>query len=147
MITASWKGDKDRMKLSTAQYKMVDQKVDHWLARLLDLSGRNRLLYFKETKTTTISVKVPAPEDLFTRLVEKGEGLWLANPSAASFSGWATMIASCLRDDYRSLTDPATGAPPEAAGRGGLTRGGPDIVGGGAECPTLPVPVSGFPAS
>lgn len=45
-----------------------------------------------------------------TRLVPEGEGLWLANPLSAPFSGWATMIASCLRDDYRSLIDPVTGA-------------------------------------
>jgi hypothetical protein len=44
-----------------------------------------------------------------TRLVREGEGLWLANASSAAFSGWATMIASCLRDDYRSLIDPVTG--------------------------------------
>jgi hypothetical protein len=45
-----------------------------------------------------------------TRLVGAGEGLWLANTAPAAFSGWATMIASCLREDYRSVIDPATGA-------------------------------------
>lgn len=45
-----------------------------------------------------------------TRLVSEGEGLWLANPAGAPFSGWVTLIASCLRDDSRSLVDPATGA-------------------------------------
>ncbi len=45
-----------------------------------------------------------------TRLVREGEGLWLANPSAAPFRGWATLIASCLRDDSRSVVDPTTGA-------------------------------------
>ncbi len=45
-----------------------------------------------------------------TRLSGQGEGLWLGNPAAAPFSGWATMLASCLRDDYRSVRDPATGA-------------------------------------
>ena len=44
------------------------------------------------------------------RLIRQGEGLWLANPASAPFSGWATLIASCLRDDSRSLVDPATGA-------------------------------------
>ena len=45
-----------------------------------------------------------------TRLVPEGEGLWLANAASRPFSGWATMIASCLRDDYHSVVDPATGA-------------------------------------
>ena len=31
-------------------------------------------------------------------------------PPAAPFSGWVTMISTCLRDDYHSVTDPATGA-------------------------------------
>lgn len=45
-----------------------------------------------------------------TRLTREGEGLWLANAAPAAFSGWATLVASGLRDDYRSMVDPATGA-------------------------------------
>ncbi len=45
-----------------------------------------------------------------TRLVGEGEGFWLANPTRAPFCGWVTMISTCLRDDYRSVTDPTTGA-------------------------------------
>lgn len=45
-----------------------------------------------------------------TRLAGEGEGLWLANPAPQAFRGWATLITSCLRDDYRSLVDPETGA-------------------------------------
>jgi hypothetical protein len=45
-----------------------------------------------------------------SRLAPEGEGLWLANPASRPFNGWATMITSCLRDDYRSLVDPGTGA-------------------------------------
>ena len=44
-----------------------------------------------------------------TRLVREPEGLWVANPAPAQFSGWANLIASCLREDYRSVVDPATG--------------------------------------
>ena len=44
-----------------------------------------------------------------TRLVREPEGLWLANTAPGSFSGWANLIASCLREDYRSVVDPATG--------------------------------------
>ncbi len=45
-----------------------------------------------------------------TRLAGEGPGLWLANPARGPFSGWVTMIATCLRDEARSVTDPATGA-------------------------------------
>ncbi len=44
-----------------------------------------------------------------TRLSGQAEGLWLANSASAPFSGWATMIASCLRDDYRSVVDASSG--------------------------------------
>lgn len=44
-----------------------------------------------------------------TRLSPEGEGLWIANPAAAPFRGWATLIASALREDYQSVIDPASG--------------------------------------
>jgi hypothetical protein len=45
-----------------------------------------------------------------TKLVGAGEGLYLANPANAPFRGWVRTIATCLRDEYRSLEDPDTGA-------------------------------------
>jgi hypothetical protein len=44
-----------------------------------------------------------------TRLSREGEGLWLANPAETSFSGWAMLLTSALRDDYHSLVDSTTG--------------------------------------
>ena len=44
------------------------------------------------------------------RLLKEGEGLFVANPSRKPFSGWVRLPASCLRDDYRSLLNPASGA-------------------------------------
>lgn len=43
------------------------------------------------------------------RLTPEGEGLWLANPTPETYRGWATLIASCLREDYRSVVDEASG--------------------------------------
>lgn len=43
-----------------------------------------------------------------TRLVSEAPGLWLANPSTEPFSGWVTINASCLRDDYKAIIDPQT---------------------------------------
>ena len=45
-----------------------------------------------------------------SRLLREGEGLFVANPSRQPFSGWVRMPATCLRDDYRSLLNPSTGA-------------------------------------
>jgi len=44
-----------------------------------------------------------------TKLVSEGEGLFVANPSPAPFSGWISFIASALRDNYRSVEDAKTG--------------------------------------
>lgn len=45
-----------------------------------------------------------------TRLVDQGEGLFLANPSPAPFSGWVRMISTCLRENFQTVEDPQTGA-------------------------------------
>jgi hypothetical protein len=45
-----------------------------------------------------------------SRLLREGEGLFVANPSRQPFSGWVRMPSTCLRDDYHSLVNPATGA-------------------------------------
>ncbi len=46
---------------------------------------------------------------LRTALVPEGEGLFVANPAPAPFSGWARMPATCLREAYKSVEDPRTG--------------------------------------
>lgn len=45
-----------------------------------------------------------------TRFAREAEGLWVANPSGAPYTGWVTLIASCLRQKTHALTDAATGA-------------------------------------
>jgi hypothetical protein len=42
--------------------------------------------------------------------VPLGEGLFVANPSGAPWSGWVDLIATCLRGDYKSVEDAETGA-------------------------------------
>ena len=43
------------------------------------------------------------------RLLPEGEGLFVANPSPLPFTGWVRMPATCLREDFRSLVNPASG--------------------------------------
>jgi hypothetical protein len=45
-----------------------------------------------------------------TKIGRAGEGVFVANPAQAEFSGWVRMIATCLREDYQSLENPSTGA-------------------------------------
>ncbi len=44
-----------------------------------------------------------------TRLADKPAGLYLANTARMPWSGWVTMPATCLREDYKSVEDPQSG--------------------------------------
>lgn len=44
-----------------------------------------------------------------TRLAQEPEGLYVANCAKQPWSGWVKMIATALREDYRSIEDLATG--------------------------------------
>ena len=46
-----------------------DERIEQWKSRLLDLSRRNRLLYFRPTKFSTIQVTSPGLQELFNALV------------------------------------------------------------------------------
>src|SRR3954471_21635831 len=42
----------------------VEQRLEDWRRRLIDLSHRNRLIAFKATKATTLQVVAPSVEEL-----------------------------------------------------------------------------------
>ena len=54
------------------------------------------------------------------RLANAEEGFYVVNASKLPWSGWITMLSSCLRDAYRSLEDPATGVKTPLELRNGL---------------------------
>ena len=45
-----------------------------------------------------------------TRLIDQGEGLYLANTSKLPFSGWIRMPVTCFRGDFKSVEDTRSGA-------------------------------------
>ena len=45
-----------------------------------------------------------------TRLANASEGLFLANPTDAPFTGWVSIPTPALRQDYQSVQDPESGA-------------------------------------
>jgi len=55
--------------------KTFTQKVEFWKTQLLDLSRRNRLLFFKESKYSNLKMVQPRLEEIFDRLVLQGESL------------------------------------------------------------------------
>jgi hypothetical protein len=44
-----------------------------------------------------------------TAVYDRQEGLYVANTARLPWNGWVAMPSSCLRGDFRSLEDPATG--------------------------------------
>ena len=46
----------------------VSRRIDDWKSRLIDLSKRNNLVYYKETKRGTLSISSPSPEAVFNLL-------------------------------------------------------------------------------
>ncbi len=51
-----------------------------------------------------------SPNEFARGCCPRAKDLFVANPSRQPFSGWVRMPVTCLRDDYRSLFNPATGA-------------------------------------
>jgi len=47
----------------------VDSRIDEWKRKLIDLTRRNRLLFFRPTRSSTLRIEEPSSEDVFKRLV------------------------------------------------------------------------------
>ncbi|EGD47043.1 Protein of unknown function DUF3320 [Ruminiclostridium papyrosolvens DSM 2782] len=60
--------------------KELDVKIEQWKKRLLDLSKRNRLINFKETKRSSVSITYPSFEVLYKRIVFDEEALSFPYP-------------------------------------------------------------------
>ena len=60
--------------------RAVAKQLEYWKDRLLDMSRRNRLLFFKVTKASTAEITHPLPSALFDRLVVKGKDLEFCLP-------------------------------------------------------------------
>lgn len=58
----------------------VEHKLKYWSQELHDMSGRNRLLFYKETKTSTANIEKPAFAALFHLLVEQETELFAPLP-------------------------------------------------------------------
>ena len=54
----------------------VQEKLDYWAAQLRDMGRRNHLLFFKETKSSTLIIEEPNIIDIFNRLVVKNKPIF-----------------------------------------------------------------------
>ena len=58
----------------------LDRKIQYWKSKLLDLSKRNRMINYRETKRSTLKILQPDFEELFNRLAINEEELTFQRP-------------------------------------------------------------------
>ena len=55
--------------------RVLEKKISHWKQQLLDLSKRNRMINFKESRLSTLKLTSPDCTELYNRIVTKEEEL------------------------------------------------------------------------
>ena len=73
-------------ELSTAKSVIFDRKYDHWKKQLLDLTKRNRMINYRETKRSTLKILEPGFTELFNRLAINEEELTFQRPIDRDFN-------------------------------------------------------------
>ena len=53
----------------------IDSCINEWKRRLIDLTHRNRLIYFVPRRSSSIQIAEPSPSDVFNRLVTEEKPL------------------------------------------------------------------------
>jgi len=66
-------------EMNSRIWHLIMKRIEDWKARLIDFTRRNRLLYHKPTKRSSISISRPDAITIFNKLVLKGSQLeiWL----------------------------------------------------------------------
>ena len=76
-------------KIGQKTWSLVMRRIEDWKSRLIDLSRRNNLLYFRRTKSGNLSVSRPSAETVFDGLVLRNRHweFWLPPEEAKSSDG------------------------------------------------------------
>ena len=98
------------IQLNSRDSEKVNSRLKYWGQQLYDLSGRNRLLFYRDTKSSTATILEPDFKRLFETLVEKGAELSVPLPTRRE------MIPQELLLDESELAELGQGAvnPDEA---------------------------------
>lgn len=59
----------ERSTLSINSESLIKRHIEEWKQKLIDLTRRNRLIYFKQTKSSTLIISHPEPQTVFEQLV------------------------------------------------------------------------------
>lgn len=65
--------------------KNIDDNIERWKKRLLDLGKRNRLINFKETKRSNVGITSPNYEVLYKRIVQNEDELSFSFPLKTTY--------------------------------------------------------------
>jgi hypothetical protein len=68
------------MALDVASMSRVARRIEEWKLKLIDLSRRNRLIYFSPAKSSNVQIIAPAMKAIFDRLVVRGKGWEIFQP-------------------------------------------------------------------
>ncbi len=75
-----------RFLAGTQKEGKVEAQLQYWSQQLHDLSGRNRLLYYRETRASSATIQDPPFLELYRLLVERGVELRAPLPSLADIA-------------------------------------------------------------
>lgn len=75
-----------RPRSGTQAHGKVESQLRYWTQQLHDLSGRNRLLYYRETRSSSAIIESPSASDLVRLLVENRGILRVPLPSVADLA-------------------------------------------------------------
>jgi len=77
----------------SALHSHVYQYIDGWKSKLIDLSRRNRLIYFRPYKSSNLVVSQPNMQDIFDRLVVRGRD-------------WSFFLPPIEEEEYENASKP-----------------------------------------
>ena len=76
--------------MDAASLSRVKRRVEEWKLKLIDLSRRNRLIYFRPTRSSNIQIERPEMRKVFERLVIKGRSWEIWQPPPAEMAEGAS---------------------------------------------------------
>ena len=76
----------------------VDQRIDDWKLKLIDLTRRNKLINYRETKTSSLKITNPSIDTIFSRLTNEGKPWEIWGPTIPSKPRRRTQIATSQTD-------------------------------------------------
>jgi hypothetical protein len=71
----------------TATTDLVKKKLQYWANQLNDMGRRNRLLFFRETRTSSLVISEPKALDVFERLVVSNKSIYSPLPPTKKKKG------------------------------------------------------------